>query len=220
MWLRHELFYLRFAVASKTAASKKPAAKSTKKPTRVAPARKSTRSAPAKRAASAKPAAARSKQVKPAKRPAQAAKAVKKSAATTSRPKSRAGSGARRDFALDKLHQVALQATNLDDAVNFYENVLGLRLITRYDPPGLAFFDMGGFRLLLSATASEATLYFRVDDIGSAVKSLKKRGVSFLQSPAMVHRDEAGDFGKKGVEEWMAFFKDPSGNLIALIERR
>lgn len=139
---------------------------------------------------------------------------------TTARPSSRASARSEGMFSLDKIHQVALQATNLDEAINFYRNVLGLRYITRLDPPGLAFFDMGGFRLLLSATASEATLYFRVVDINNAVKLLKKRGVDFLQPPAMIHRDETGELGKKGVEEWMAFFKDPSGNLLALTERR
>lgn len=109
---------------------------------------------------------------------------------------------------------------NLDEAVNFYRNVLGLRFVARLDPPGIAFFDMGSFRLMLSATASEATLYFRVADIGGAVKSLKKRGVTFLHPPALIQRDDAGELGKKGVEEWMAFFKDPSGNLLALTELR
>jgi hypothetical protein len=36
----------------------------------------------------------------------------------------------------------------------------------------------------------------------------------------MVHRDDTGTFGKKGNEEWMAFFKDPSGNLLGLVEKR
>lgn len=200
-------------MARKTTAAKKTA----KKAARPAPAKKSARAAAPKPAASAKPAAANSK---PAKQPAKIAKAAKKTTATASRAKSRPSNGTGRNFALDKLHQVALQAVNLDEAVEFYQNVLGLRFIARYDPPGLAFFDMGEFRLLLSATASEATLYFRVADIGSAVRTLKKRGVTFLQSPTMIHRDESGDFGKKGGEEWMAFFKDPSGNVLALTEQR
>ena len=127
----------------------------------------------------------------------------------------------RGDFVLEKLHQVALTATNLDLAVEFYRDILGLKFIARFDPPGLAFFQLsGGARLLLSASASQATLYFLVDDVGGAVNELKKRGVSFLHPPAMVHRDDTGTFGKKGNEEWMAFFKDPSGNLIGLVERR
>lgn len=154
------------------------------------------------------------------KKPAATAKrsSARSAPAAAAKPKPKAG--ASQEFAVDKLHQVALQATNLDAAVKFYRDVLGLKLITRYDQPGFAFFDMGGFRLLLSATASGATLYFRVVDIEDAVKSLRKRGVTFLHPPALIHRDDTGDFGKKGVEEWMAFFKDPSGNILALTERR
>jgi catechol 2,3-dioxygenase-like lactoylglutathione lyase family enzyme len=127
----------------------------------------------------------------------------------------------RRDFAVDRLHQVALLATDLDAAVGFYKDVLGLGFIDRFEPPGLAFFNLGGgMRLLLSATASEATLYFLVEDIDKAVRTLHQRGVSFLQKPAMVHRDDEGRLGKKGVEEWMAFFRDPSGNLLALVAQR
>ncbi|HVY18926.1 MAG TPA: VOC family protein [Bauldia sp.] len=125
------------------------------------------------------------------------------------------------DFTLDKLHQVALTATNLDIAVEFYRDVLGLKFIARFDPPGLAFFALsGGARLLLSTTASSASLYFIVDSMDRAVAELKKRGVSFLHPPTMIHRDEAGNFGKKGNEEWMAFFKDPSGNLLGLVTKK
>jgi catechol 2,3-dioxygenase-like lactoylglutathione lyase family enzyme len=127
----------------------------------------------------------------------------------------------RGDFVVEKLHQVALTATNLDLAVEFYRDILGLTFIARFDPPGLAFFELsGGARLMLSATASQATLYFLVDDVNGAVNDLKKRGVSFLAPPTMIHHDEAGTFGKKGSEEWMAFFRDPSGNTIGLVEKR
>ncbi len=127
----------------------------------------------------------------------------------------------RGDFVLEKLHQVALTATNLDISLAFYRDVLGLKFIARMDPPGLAYFSLGGgARLLLSGMASQASLHFAVDDINSAVNELKKRGVSFMQPPALIHRDDAGHFGKKGIEEWMAFFRDPSGNMLALVQRR
>jgi methylmalonyl-CoA/ethylmalonyl-CoA epimerase len=193
------------AVASKAAARTKRSSKPAKKPSRP-PAAKATKTA-----------ARTSVSAKSTKSPARAPAAARAPSAPA-RPRPRSGNG--QDFQIERLHQVALQATNLDAAVNFYRDVLGLRFIVRFDPPGLAFFDMGGFRLLLSATASGATLYFRVVDIDDAVKSLKKRGVSFLHPPAMIQRDETGEFGKKGVEEWMAFFKDPSGNILALTERR
>jgi methylmalonyl-CoA/ethylmalonyl-CoA epimerase len=124
-------------------------------------------------------------------------------------------------FALNKLHQVALLATDLDRSVAFYRDVLGLHYMDRYDPPGLAFFNLGsGVRLILSATSSKATLYFLVDDIDSAFRVLAQRGVSFLHKPSMIHRDDEGRLGKKGIEEWMAFFKDPSDNVLALVARR
>jgi methylmalonyl-CoA/ethylmalonyl-CoA epimerase len=122
---------------------------------------------------------------------------------------------------LERVHQVAQRAEDLDRAVAFYRDQLGLTFIARFDPPGLAFFALGGgARLLLSATASEASLYFLVNDLKTAYRDFQGRGVHFLQPPAMIHRDETGDFGKKGVEEWMAFFRDPCGNMLALVERR
>ena len=125
------------------------------------------------------------------------------------------------DFAIGKLHQVALLATDLDRSIAFYRDILGLGYMDRYDPPGLAFFNLGGgTRLILSATSSKATLYFRVDDIEAAVAALAARGVFFLHKPSMIHRDEKGRLGKKGVEEWMAFFKDPSDNVLALVAQR
>jgi predicted enzyme related to lactoylglutathione lyase len=116
---------------------------------------------------------------------------------------------------------VALLATDLDKSIAFYRDVIGLRFIAQYDPPGLAFFNLGGgIRLMLSGTASSATLYFTVADLDSAFNGLKSRGAHFLGPPAMIHHDEAGDFGKKGNEEWMAFFRDPGGNILALVEKR
>jgi methylmalonyl-CoA/ethylmalonyl-CoA epimerase len=192
---------------------------------------------PPPKKAAPKPAARRAPAPKPAVRsPKPAAKPAARppKAATTAKPR---GSGARQtqiptqpaplrrmadlSFALNKLHQVALLATDLDRSVAFYRDVLGLHYMDRYDPPGLAFFNLGsGVRLILSATSSKATLYFLVDDIESAFRVLAQRGVSFLHKPSMIHRDDEGRLGKKGMEEWMAFFKDPSDNVLALVARR
>ena len=120
---------------------------------------------------------------------------------------------------LGRLHQVALKANDLEASVAFYRDLLALPLIARFEPPGLAFFDLDGTRLMLSSTASEGTLYFAVTDLVAIVADLAARGVTFMQPPALVHRDEAGTFGRKGGEEWMAFLRDPSGNLLGLAER-
>ena len=120
----------------------------------------------------------------------------------------------------DGLHQVAQKADDLDASVAFYRDVLGLHLIARFDPPGLAFFDLGGTRLLLEREAPPALLYLYVDDLDAAVADLAAAGVDLEQPPALVHRDEDGTFGPAGEEEWMGFFRDPAGNLVALATRR
>ena len=102
---------------------------------------------------------------------------------------------------LGRLHQVALKANDLEASVAFYRDLLALPLIARFEPPGLAFFDLDGTRLMLSPTASEGTLYFAVTGLEAIVADLQARGVVFMQPPALVHRDEAGTFGLKGGEE-------------------
>jgi methylmalonyl-CoA/ethylmalonyl-CoA epimerase len=98
-----------------------------------------------------------------------------------------------------------------------------MEFIAQYDPPGLAFFRLGPTRLLLehsaTARASEAVLYFEVPDIDAAYASLTANGVKFDSAPHLIFRDEKGTFGVAGGEEWMAFFKDPDGNVLALASR-
>jgi catechol 2,3-dioxygenase-like lactoylglutathione lyase family enzyme len=124
-------------------------------------------------------------------------------------------------MALGPLHQIALAAgDDLDATVTFYREVLQLPFLGRFDPPGIAFFDADGVRLLLSPEAPTAQLYFRVDDLAAIGGALAERGASFKGDPVMVHRDDAGQFGGAGEEEWMHFLEDPAGNLIAIAERR
>lgn len=115
------------------------------------------------------------------------------------------------------LHQVAIRADDLDSAIEFYRDVLGASFIARFDPPGLAFFAVNGTRLLLEAGAPTATLYFGVKDVESAFNALRDRGVEFQAEPHLVHHDKEGTFGPPGHAERMAFFRDPSGNVLALV---
>ena len=121
---------------------------------------------------------------------------------------------------VEGLHQVAARADDLDSSIDFYRNVVGCDFLGKFDPPGLAFFDLAGTRLLLEKGASPATLYLRVDDIGAAFETLRGRGVTFLDEPHLIHRDEEGIFGNPGSEEWMVFFRDPSANLLGLVSSR
>ena len=124
---------------------------------------------------------------------------------------------------VDGLHQVALTTKNISRSCEFYRDTLGLKQIAVFDPPGLAFFDVDGVRLSLmqkeEKEPADSVIYFRVSDIDSAVEVLKQKSVSLEQEPELVFKDEEGQFGEAGEEEWMAFFRDPDGNLLALVAR-
>ena len=118
------------------------------------------------------------------------------------------------------MHQVAQHVDDLDRAVAFYRDVLEVPFIARFDPPGLAFFDLGGTRLLLEAGAPSALVYLRVDDIHATVEALRAKGVAVEHEAHVIHKDDDGTFGTNGEEEWMAFIRDSENNLVGLAERR
>ena len=72
-----------------------------------------------------------------------------------------------------RIGQIAVPVGDLDRAVAFYEGTLGLRLLFRA-PPGLAFFDCGGVRLMLSRpegpddAARAGIIYYLVPSHGFA----------------------------------------------------
>jgi methylmalonyl-CoA/ethylmalonyl-CoA epimerase len=114
---------------------------------------------------------------------------------------------------LSAIGQIAIQVQELERAVQFYRDRLGLRFLFQA-PPGLAFFDAGGVRLMLSrpegAAAGTSVLYFRVDDIQQATAALRGRGVRFTDEPHRIARLPDHDL-------WMAFFADSEGNTMALM---
>ncbi len=118
-----------------------------------------------------------------------------------------------------ELHQVAQHADDLDRAVAFYTDVLGCELISRFDPPGLAFVRLGQVRLLLERNAPAALIYLRVDDVRAAADKLRASGVAIESEPHLIHADADGVFGPAGWQEWMAFIRDSEGNLVGLASR-
>ena len=118
------------------------------------------------------------------------------------------------------LLQVAQHAQDLGRATAFYRDVLGLRWIATFEPPGLVFFDLGGTRLLLEKSAPTAVLYLGVDDVAVEVERLRAVGVRIESEPHVIFTDEAGQFGPAGMVETMAFFRDSEDNLVGLASRR
>jgi methylmalonyl-CoA/ethylmalonyl-CoA epimerase len=113
------------------------------------------------------------------------------------------------------LGQVAINTKDVDRAAAFYQDKLGLKLLFKA-PPGLAFFDCGGVRLMLTRAETpefdhpSSILYFAVPDIQAAYGKLKESGVHFEEEPRLIARMTAHDL-------WMTSFRDTEGNLMALM---
>jgi len=116
---------------------------------------------------------------------------------------------------ITRLGQIAINTKDVERAAAFYEDKLGLRLLFKA-PPGLAFFDCGGVRLMLErAEKSEfdhpsSVLYFSVPDIQAAYGKLKESGVHLEDEPHLIAKMPAHDL-------WMTFFRDSEGNLLGLM---
>ncbi len=118
-------------------------------------------------------------------------------------------------FGLSEIGQIAINVRDLDAAVTFYRDTLGMKFLFEA-PPQMAFFDCGGVRLLLGVPQGEehdqqaSILYYRVEDIRAACEILESRGVELEKKPELAHKAE-------GYELWLAFFRDPDRNLLALM---
>ncbi|MGA2415044.1 MAG: VOC family protein [Candidatus Sulfotelmatobacter sp.] len=115
---------------------------------------------------------------------------------------------------ITRLGQVLVNVKDVERAAAFYEQKLGLKLLFKA-PPGLAFFDCGGVRLMLDRAEKpefdhpSSVLYFAVPDIQAAHGKLKEKGVSFEDEPHVVAKMPTHDL-------WMTFFRDSEANLMAL----
>lgn len=118
-------------------------------------------------------------------------------------------------FALNPIGQVSMSVDDVDAAERFYADALGLRKLYRFGD--LVFFDCAGVRLFIEKSAAKpftpasSVLYFRIADIGLAVRELRARGVAFVDAPHLIAPMEDHDL-------WMTFFKDPAGNTLALMQ--
>jgi len=122
------------------------------------------------------------------------------------------------DLAHASVAQVMIPVADLERALSFYRDTLGLPFLFAA-PPQMAFFQCGGVRLLIGVPESAehrrrgGTVYFRVEDIHAAHATLSARGVAFQVVPHVVHRTP-------DTELWLAEFQDPDGNQLALLAER
>lgn len=117
---------------------------------------------------------------------------------------------------ISKIGQIALHADDLNRAVAFYRDTLGMKFLFQV-PPGLAFFDCDGIRMMLDAVKEKdsqerlsSLVYYKVADIHGTYDTLVSRGVSFDSKPHLIAK-------MPDHELWMAFFRDSEKNLVGLM---
>lgn len=114
-----------------------------------------------------------------------------------------------------------LLARDLDATRSFYHDILGLEIL-REDPDDRIVFRCGdGTQLVLTYSTvgtadTQSQLAWRVPDIRAEVADLRARGVRIEEytAPDPVTDDGVADMG----HSWAAWFIDPSGNVLALVQ--
>jgi catechol 2,3-dioxygenase-like lactoylglutathione lyase family enzyme len=108
---------------------------------------------------------------------------------------------------------------DIDAAKAFYGGTLGLEL---EEQNGMLRLSLGGGGTVLvypkpnHVPATYTILNFPVGDIESTVDALVERGVRFERYEGQMSTDERGIFRKGG--PLIAWFKDPAGNTLSVLE--
>jgi len=117
---------------------------------------------------------------------------------------------------LGEIGQIGLTVKDLERSKTFYRDVLGMTLL--FEAGKMAFFKCGTVRLMMgeAETGQETPvggviLYFKAEAIEGVCAELVNRGVQFVQGAHLVAR-------MVDHELWMAFLKDPDGNIVGLME--
>jgi predicted enzyme related to lactoylglutathione lyase len=119
------------------------------------------------------------------------------------------------DLSSATIGQASINVHDVERAVAFYRDALGMRFLFQAGPK-MAFFDSGGVRLMLAVAEKpefdhpSSVFYFKVSDIQGVAATLESRGVVFEGPPHMIAKMPDHDL-------WMAFFRDSEGNLQALM---
>ncbi len=113
--------------------------------------------------------------------------------------------------------QVSISVSDVGKAVEFYRDVLDIPFLFQVPgSPAMAFFDCGGTRLYIvkpedpNVKPDVSVIYFTVDSAKDAAEELISKGVELESEPHIIHQTE-------NYTLWMAFFRDPDGNLMAVM---
>ena len=113
-----------------------------------------------------------------------------------------------------------LLSTDMAASKRFYQDTLGLPLLDE-TAERMVFKCGGDTRLIISRSTvgtsdTQTQMVWRVPDIHAAVADLRARGVRIedYSEPDPVTTDGIADMG----HSWAAWFIDPSGNVVSVIE--
>ncbi len=116
---------------------------------------------------------------------------------------------------LSQIGQIFVNVKDLDRAIAFYRDTLGMTFLFQA-PPHMAFFDCGGIRIMLGIADNPlvdhpaSVIYYKVEDIEKVYEVFNARGVEFIVKPHLVAPMPTYDL-------WLADFKDSEGNILALM---
>jgi len=119
----------------------------------------------------------------------------------------------------DALPMIAV--TDLDRARRFYEDKLGLETKDEWGGAGATLKSgdtlINVYKSRFAGTNQATALTFDVDDVEKEVGELKEKGI-FFEKYDLPGLTPQGDFyvGEKGFKT--AWFKDPDGNILSLVE--
>ncbi|MCT6699785.1 VOC family protein [Rheinheimera sp. 4Y26] len=119
---------------------------------------------------------------------------------------------------LSTIGQIAITVSDIDRALAFYREVLGLEFLFRAGP-GLAFLNADGVRLMLStpqgegAVAANSVLYFKVSAIEAVHAAFVALGAHNERAPQLAAQ-------MPDHQLWLSFLRDPDGNLVGLMEEK
>jgi len=109
---------------------------------------------------------------------------------------------------------------DLDRAREFYEDKLGLKTDDELSAEGVTLKSgdtlINVYRSEFAGTNKATALTFDVDDIAKEVSELKEKGI-FFEHYDLPGLEQRGDlYVGEGMKT--AWFKDPDGNILSLIE--
>jgi predicted enzyme related to lactoylglutathione lyase len=119
---------------------------------------------------------------------------------------------------LAEIGQIAITVRDVAEATTFYRDVLGLKFLFGAGP-NLAFLAAGSVRIMLTTpqghgeVGKNSTLYFKVTDLAATHAAVVARGAANERAPQLTAK-------MPDHELWMAFVRDPDGNLVGLMEER